>query len=249
MNRHDGEEGFTQVASGPNSTFIHFGATDRKLLTGDIIVFDFGAYYDNYVADISRTIPAGGRFSREQREIYSIVLRAQQEGINLMKPGGSYVRCEKEVENTLIDGLHSLGLVTDTSIAWQRKLYILHGFSHGIGLDVHDAYQHWQRKSPEEKLFSPGMVYTMEPGLYFPEDMLDSVPMRIKGLVESGEFSSYAEKVKDIYRKYANMGVRIEDDILITNEGNRILSAKVPKEINAIENLMKERSALESLSK
>jgi Xaa-Pro aminopeptidase len=249
MNRLNGKEGFTQVASGPNSTFIHFGATDRVMQSGDVIVFDFGAYFNEYVADISRTIPVNGHFTNEQREIYNIVLRAQQEGIDRMKPGESYVQCEKEVENVLIDGLHRLGLVTDTSINWQRNLYILHGFSHGIGLDVHDVYQHWQRRPAGEKLFSPGMVYTMEPGLYFPKDMLDSIPQHIKGLVRDDEFASYTDKVKHIYKKYANIGVRIEDDVLITETGNKVLSTKVPKDITAIEKLMKERSFHDSFGK
>jgi len=249
MNRLDGKEAFTQVASGPNSTFIHFGATDRIMQAGDVIVFDFGAYFDEYVADISRTIPVRGRFTYEQREIYNLVLRAQQEGINRMKPGSSYPQCEREVENVLIKGLHRLGLVTDTSSNWQRKLYILHGFGHGIGLDVHDVYQHFQKKPVDEKLYMPGMVYTMEPGLYFPKDMLDSIPQHIKSLVQEDEFTSYAEKVKDVYMKYANIGVRIEDDVLITETGNKVLSAKVPKDINAIEKLMKEPSAHDSFGK
>jgi Xaa-Pro aminopeptidase len=242
MNRMDAKEGFTQVASGPNSTFIHFDATDRKMESGDVIIFDFGVYYNEYIADISRTIPVSGRFTPEQRDIYNIVLRAQKEGIDLMKPGSSYPNCEKQVENVLADGLHRLGLVTDTSIVWQRKLYILHGFSHGIGLDIHDVYQHWQKRPMEEKLFWTGMIYTMEPGLYFPRDMLDSIPQHIKGLVHDEEFASYVGKVKNIYMKYANTGVRIEDDVLITETGNKVLSLKVPSDINAIEKLMKEPS-------
>jgi Xaa-Pro aminopeptidase len=166
-----------------------------------------------------------------------------------MKPGSSYPQCEKEVENILIDGLHELGLVTDTSIVWQRKLYILHGFSHGIGLDIHDVYQHWQKKTPEEKLFQPGMVYTMEPGLYFPKNMLDSIPPQIKGLVKDDEFSSYVGKVKNIYRKYADIGARIEDDVLITATGNKILSLKVPNDINSIEKLMGEPSMHDAFQK
>ncbi len=249
MNRLDGKEAFTQVASGPNSTFIHFGATDRIMQAGDVIVFDFGAFFDEYVADISRTIPVSGRFTYEQREIYNLVLRAQQEGINRMTPGSSYPQCEREVENVLIEGLNRLGLVTDTSSNWQRKLYILHGFGHGIGLDVHDVYQHFQKKPFDEKLYMHGMVYTMEPGLYFPKDMLDSIPQHIKGLVQDGEFASYVEKVKDVYKKYANIGVRIEDDVLITETGNKVLSGKVPKDIDSIEKLMKEPSVHNSFGK
>jgi len=238
-----GSEGssFLQAASGPNSVNIHFGATDRILKDGDIIVFDVGAYWEEYTADISRTVPVSGRFTKEQREIYEIVLNAQKEGIKCMMPGRNQLDAKKAAEDALIDGLFELGLVLDKESEWQRRFFIQHGFYHFIGLDVHDVWYDYIR-DPSEKLYEPGMVMTFEPGLYFPEGRLDSVPRRLGRIVKEEEFKSFADKIRPVYKKYVHIGVRIEDDILITEDGNTILTASVPKEIADIEKMMRDKS-------
>jgi Xaa-Pro aminopeptidase len=237
---------FLQAASGPNAVNIHFGATERELADGDIIVFDVGAYWEGYTSDISRTIPVSGKFTKAQRDVYQIVLDAQKAAIQQMVPESKMDDVEKIAQDVLIDGLYELGLVLDKDSQWQRRFFIQHGFGHFIGLDVHDVWYEY-RRDEDEKIYEPGMIMTMEPGLYFPGDMLDSRPRRIKDLVGEDEFTAFADKIRPVYEKYIHIGVRIEDDVLITDEGNEILTSDVPKEIKAIETMMKQKSPHENL--
>jgi Xaa-Pro aminopeptidase len=241
FNKRETKESFLQAASGPNSTNIHFGATARPLASGDIIVFDAGAYVHGYTSDISRTIPANGRFTKEQRAIYALVLEAEKEGCRRLVPGVTFKAVQDEVETILMAGLEKLGLVTDVKSPWQRRFYIQHGFGHGIGLDVHDAWS-WHSPRLDKVAMAPGMVMTMEPGLYFPEVRFEAFLDALKGKVPDAELAAFREKVGPLYKKYAGMGVRIEDDVLITAVGNEILSGRVPKEIADIEKLMREKS-------
>ena len=241
FNKRETKESFLQAASGPNSTNVHFGATARPLASGDLVVFDVGAYIRGYTSDISRTIPANGRFTKEQRALYSLVLEAQKEGCRGLVPGVTFKAVQDEVENILMAGLEKLGLVTDVKSPWQRRLYIQHGFGHGIGLDVHDAWS-WHSQRLDKLAMAPGMVMTMEPGLYFPEVRFDAFLEALKGQVPDAELGAFRTKVGPVYKQYAGMGVRIEDDVLITATGNEILSARVPKEIADVEKLMREKS-------
>ncbi len=241
FNKRDTTDSFLQVASGPNSTSIHFGATERPFVSGDIIVFDVGAWIRGYTSDISRTIPANGRFTKEQKAIYEIVLEAEKAGCAKLVPGVTFKAVQTEVEDILMAGLEKLGLVTDVKSAWQRRLYIQHGFGHGIGLDVHDSWN-WHSPRLDKVMMAPGMVMTMEPGLYFPEVRFDAFMDGLKGKAPDEEIAAFRAKVGPGYKKYAGFGVRVEDDVLIKEGGNEILSGRVPKEIPEIEKLMREKS-------
>lgn len=241
FDKRETKDSFLQAASGPNSTNVHFGATSRALAAGDLVVFDVGAYIRGYTSDISRTIPANGRFTKEQRAIYGLVLEAEKEGCRRLIPGVTFKAVQSEVEDILMAGLEKLGLVTDVKSPWQRRLYIQHGFGHGIGLDVHDAWS-WHSPRLDKVAMAPGMVMTMEPGLYFPEVRFEAFLEALKGKVPDAELTFFAAKVRPVYKRYAGMGVRIEDDVLITATGNEILSGRIPKEIADIEKLMREKS-------
>jgi Xaa-Pro aminopeptidase len=194
------------VGSGPNSCILHYEANRRKMQEGEVVVMDIGAEVQGYSADVTRTIPVNGTFSQAQREIYEIVLRANEESIKEFKPGASPVTPSQKAYDIIVEGLMKLGIIKDKNDA---RTYFMHGLSHHIGLDVHDP-------GPFGKPYAPGMVLTDEPGIYIPE-------------------GSPCDK------KYWNIGVRIEDDVLITAEGNRVLSAGAPKTVKEIESLMKKK--------
>jgi len=241
FNRRETEDSFLQVASGPNATNVHFGATVRPLAAGDLVVFDVGAWIRGYTSDISRTIPANGRFSKEQREIYALVLEAEKAGCAKLVPGVTFKAVQTEVEDILMTGLEKLGLVTDVKSPWQRRLYIQHGFGHGIGLDVHDVWS-WHSPRLDKVAMAPGMVMAMEPGLYFPEVRFGAFLEALKGRAPEAEIAAFREKVEPIYKKYVGIGVRIEDDVLVKDGGSEVLSGGVPKEIPEVEKLVRERS-------
>lgn len=246
--RHEATSSFTQVASGPNSVNIHFGSTPRAMQAGDVIVFDLGAWYEKNTSDISRTIPVSGKFTPEQAEIYNLVLAAQKEAIRVMTPGTVAIRPQEAAEKVLMEGLARLGLVTDPASPWQRRFYIQHGFGHGIGLDVHDVWSWWSPRMRTDTL-KAGMLLTMEPGLYFPAGRLEQVPVMFKGQAPEEDLKAFVAKVGPAYAKYAGMGCRIEDDVLITETGNSVLSSAAPKEIADLERMMKESSPFNQIIK
>jgi Xaa-Pro aminopeptidase len=186
------------VGAGPNSTALHYDKLSRKIEDGDIVVLDVGAQYAGYSADITRTLPANGKFTPRQREIYDIVLGAQNAALAALKPGMNL--CKKgdnSVYKISYDYINSHGKDLHGKSLGQ---YYIHGLGHNIGLDVHDPGDYC-------KPLEPGMVVTMEPGIYIPEE---------------------------------NLGVRIEDDVLIAPSGYKLLSERLPRNPDEIEKIMAE---------
>jgi Xaa-Pro aminopeptidase len=187
------------VGAGPNSTALHYDKLSRKIEDGDIVVLDVGAQYSGYSADITRTLPANGKFTPRQREIYEIVLGAQNAALAAIKPGANFSCKGKKdgLTNIAYDYINSHGKDLHGKTLGQ---YFIHGLGHHIGLDVHDPGEYC---GP----LQPGMIVTVEPGIYIPEE---------------------------------NLGVRIEDDILITETGYKFLSERLPRDPDTIEKIMAE---------
>jgi Xaa-Pro aminopeptidase len=186
------------VGAGPNSTALHYDKLARKIEDGDIVVLDVGAQYSGYAADITRTIPANGKFTPRQREIYEIVLGAQEAAMHALRPGIDMCRKgDKSVYKIAYDYINSHGKDQHGKSLGQ---YFIHGLGHNIGLNVHDP-------GDTCKPLAPGMVVTVEPGVYIPEE---------------------------------NLGVRIEDDVLITETGYELLSHRLPRSPDEIEKIMAE---------
>jgi Xaa-Pro aminopeptidase len=184
------------VGAGPNSTALHYDKLSRKIEDGDIVVLDVGAQYSGYSADITRTLPANGKFTTRQREIYDIVLGAQNAALAALKPGMTLCpKGDKSVYKISYDYINSHG---KDKRGQSLGRYYIHGLGHNIGLDVHDPGDNC-------KPLEPGMVVTMEPGIYIPEESL---------------------------------GVRIEDDVLITDTGYKFLSERLPRTASEVERIM-----------
>lgn len=226
------------VGSGPNSIILHWETNNREMQDGDVCVMDLGAAYNGYSGDITRTIPVNGKFTKEQKDIYEAVLRTQKEAIKLFIPGTRPGVIEDKVANMLRDELYKLGLITDKNTTWQHRIWYPHGCSHSIGLDVHDATP----GSYFKEGFKPNMIFTIEPGLYISETSLEDAKQLRFGNASEKDFNDFYQKVLPMVKKYNNIGIRIEDDVLITQDGNKVISSKCPKEIADIEKLMKQKS-------
>lgn len=194
------------LGSGENSCVLHYTSNRKILDFDDLLVSDVGAEYHQYTADITRTIPVSGKFSDEQKTIYNIVLEAQLAGIAACKKGNKFWQAHEEAKKIIIARLTELQIIKEPS---EYKKYFMHGTSHYLGLDVHDAGTF--------QFLKPGNVITVEPGIYIAEG-------------------------SDCDPKWWNIGIRIEDDVLITDGEPEVLSDCVPKNIEEIERLMKEKS-------
>jgi Xaa-Pro aminopeptidase len=207
----------TIAAAGANATILHWTRNDGKIRKGTLLLLDAGVEGNElYTADVTRTLPIGGRFTKAQREIYSLVLESQRVAFREVKPGNDFMAPHRAAMVVLARGLHALGILkADPEEALRDenqlyKRYSLHNVSHMLGLDVHDCAQARAESYKYGKL-EAGMVLTVEPGLYFQMDDL-TVPA-----------------------KYRGIGVRIEDDVLVTAKGCKILSDAFPREIAAVE--------------
>jgi Xaa-Pro aminopeptidase len=214
------------VGSGPNATILHYPGGDRQLQPGDLLLVDAACNYGYMAGDVTRTYPVSGKFTEAQRDIYLLVLQAQEAGITIAKPGTSLQDIHAKTVEVMKAGLLKLGLITDTE-SDQYRLWYTHGATHYIGIDVHDV---GNRTSP----LRTGMAFTIEPGLYVRQSALDAIPRTAEGM-------AFIEKVQAAVRKYADIGVRIEDSFLLDDSGLRNLSAAVPKTIAEIEALLASR--------
>lgn len=211
----------TIAASGSHATVLHWVRNDGVVRAGDMLLLDAGVECDYlYTADVTRTMPINGKFSPTQRRIYELVLRAQRAGIAAVKPGAKFSEPHEAAMRVIAEGLHDLGILdVEPDVALRRDMqlhrrYTLHGTSHMLGLDVHDCAN--ARNEAYTGELQPGYVLTVEPGIYFqPNDL--TVPEEFRGI-----------------------GVRIEDDVLVTATGHRVLSSALPTDPDAIEAWMQE---------
>lgn len=212
------------IGGGENATILHYVENNRELKDGDLLLVDAGAEYQGYAADITRTFPINGRFTKPQREIYDVVLEVQEACVEATKTGNT-VKARQELSIELLtEGMKKVGLLKGKTKDLIKKKeymrYYMHGVGHYLGLDVHDAGRYFvDQTAKNSRPFAPGMVLTVEPGLYIPPDD------------------------KQAPAKYRGIGVRIEDDVLVTEEGNRNLTSKVPKNADEIEELMNSAKA------
>lgn len=209
------------VGSGPNATTLHYEASTRQMKDGDLLLVDAAANFQGITADITRTYPVNGKFSPVQRDIYELVLAAQEAGIAASKAGGTTGDITTACRNVFGPGLLKLGLITDATSAAQIGWWFPHGASHGIGYDVHDPLQ----------LLAVGTAFTIEPGLYIRQDTIDNLP-------KDAATAAIVAKIQPAVTKYRNIGVRIEDSFLITSAGLVNLSAKAPRTIADIEKIV-----------
>jgi Xaa-Pro aminopeptidase len=210
------------VGSGPNATILHYSRSSRKMDPGDLLLVDAAGNYQGYTGDITRTYPIDGSFSREQREIYDIVLAAQEAGMKEARVGNRPDQVQAACDAVIRAGLLKLGLVTDPT-GTQFKIWSTHGVLHHIGIDVHDV----NTRGP----LQAGMTFVIEPGIYIRESALDNLP-------KTAENNAFVDKVRPVVRKYRDIGVRVEDSFLLTAAGLERLSAGVPRTIQEIEQFM-----------
>jgi Xaa-Pro aminopeptidase len=208
------------VASGPNTCILHYETNDRRIQNGDLVLIDAAAEYQTYAADITRTFPANGKFTIEQRAIYEIVLKAQEAGIKAVAAGVTVKSVRDAVERVITQGLLDLGLLhgelEKLLEEYACKKYYMHSFGHWIGLDVHDVGGKDENGQPNMRQLEAGMTLTMEPGIYI------------------------SNQHNDIDPKWHNIGVRIEDVLFVTSGGCEVLSAAIPKSVESIEMIMEQ---------
>ncbi len=226
--RHDGNDvGYCSiVGGGPNATKLHWMRNDGRIRPGELVLMDMGVENDAlYTADVTRTIPVSGEFNPLQREVYDIVYAAQQAGIDVVKPGADRTEIMAACAEVLAHGLHDLGLLPvsvaealdkESMLYWR---WSLHGVSHHLGIDVHDCARA-RREKYRDGTIETGHVFTVEPGLYFQEDD-ELAPAELRGI-----------------------GVRIEDDVLVTPDGPEILSDGLPRRSNEVEQWLAQQRQL-----
>ena len=225
------------VASGTNATTLHYETNKDTMKAGDLLLMDDAAEFDGYSADVTRTIPVSGKFTREQADIYRLVWAAQQAGFSKALPGhtegGNKDSITSAANEVFRQGLFKLGLITDVNSDQQVRIWFNHGIGHGIGLNVHDLTPAQAGGAPgsqpgSQPELQPGMVVTVEPGIYIRPDVLDNLP-------NTPENEKFIAAVRPAFEKYKGIGVRIEDDVLITDGQPKVLSQGVPSKLEDVE--------------
>jgi len=231
------------VGSGPNSTALHYDANDRFMQAGDVVVMDIGASYRGYAADVTRTVPVSGTFTPDQRAIYQIVRDAQHAAELTAKLGVTLSQMDDAANKVLAAGLAKLGLIESQDGVYdpgsagcryraaagcsQLSLFYFHSLGHAIGLEVHD---------PTSARIEPGNTFTLEPGIYVRASVLDELP-------DTPRNREMIAKLRPAVRRYANIGVRIEDDYFATDAGVEWIS-RGPREASEIEQMMRTRASV-----
>lgn len=213
------------VGCGSNATTLHYVESQSEVRPGDLLLMDVGAEYEHYTADVTRTFPVNGRFTKEQADIYRIVYDAQEAVGAATKPGASFGDLSRIARDSIADGLLKIGLITKKE---QVGIWFIHGLGHWLGMNVHDVGRYG---AP----LAPGMVFTNEPGIYIREDALDNLP-------DTPEYKEFKEKVRPVFEKYKNIGVRIEDDLLVTETGVEWMTKNLPRKLEDIEAFMAKAS-------
>ncbi len=223
------------VGSGPNSTVLHYNRDDRYMRAGDLLLIDAAASFGGYAADVTRTFPVSGTFTPEQRQVYQIVRDAQAAAERTAKPGVRWADVSRAASAVIAEGLAKIGLIDSATATYacdsrsgrcsQASLYYMHGLGHGIGLAVHDPDQ------KDGDGIGIGSAYSIEPGIYVRQELLDIIPK------EGNE--AFIARIAPAVRKFANTGVRIEDNYVVTEQGVKWISC-VAREADEVEALMRE---------
>lgn len=213
------------VGCGPNATTLHYIESQGPVKPVDLILMDVGAEYDHYTADITRTFPVNGKFSPAQAAVYQVVYDAQEAVAAASKPGATLSDVNRAGTEVIKDGLLKLGLITERD-SNQYRIWFMHGTSHWLGMNVHDV--------GGGSKFVPGVVFTNEPGIYVRLDALDHMPPGFN----PAEWEKFKTSVRPAFEKYKGIGVRIEDDMLVSENGVRWLSEALPRKIADIEDFI-----------
>ena len=213
------------VGCGPNATTLHYIESQGAVQPGELLLMDVGAEYDHYTADVTRTFPVNGKFSPSQAELYQVVYDAQEAVAKAAKPGAMLSDVNRVGTEAVKNGLLKLGLITDAN-SMQHRLWFMHGTSHWLGMNVHDV------GGPAKIV--PGVVFTNEPGIYVRPDALDQMP----GGWKAEEWEKFKTAVRPAFEKYKGIGVRIEDDLLITPEGVKWMTEALPRKLADVEDFI-----------
>jgi len=215
------------VGCGPNATTLHYEESQGPIKPGELLLMDVGAEYEHYSADVTRTFPVNGKFSPAQAEVYQIVYDAQEAVAKAARPGSTLSDVNRAGTEVIKDGLMKLGLITDrNSNSNQYRIWFMHGTSHWLGMNVHDV--------GGASKFVPGAVFTNEPGIYIRPDALDYMPFGWK----QDDWEKFKSTIRPAFEKYKNIGVRIEDDMVVTDDGVKWMTEPLPRKLSEIEDFI-----------